>query len=223
MIYKQMFPCETVDVYAIKGSLHKGEDKHYIAGEHVAILTACRMIYTEAKPVLYHNTEFCIHIRDHYWLHLWTKEGYQDMFEVEDYLQEPDSNEWNEWTPWVQDPCSVVPLDNVRNLRLAAECSTGGTAYIYTWTGQIKHTLRAARNIQKLHIDIKPPCEENLNQHTTDFMFELFGNYIKCRGAVTAEMDLVLGSHDFDSGSYYEMLENFKGSVSPRDVVSIAG
>jgi hypothetical protein len=213
MIYKQMFPCGRVDVYAIKGSLHKGEDQHYVAGEHVAILTACRMIYIEAKPVLYHSTEFCIHIRDHYWLHLWTKESYKEMFDVEDYVQEPDALEWNELTPWVQDPCSIVPLDNIRILTLAAECSTSVPAYMYTWTGQLKHTLRTASNIQKLHIELKLPEEDSPDQHTTNFMFELFGYYIRCRGPVTAEMDLALGSTEFDSESYYKMLDKFKGYV----------
>lgn len=154
---------------------------------------------------------FCIHIRDHYWLHFWDNDHYEDTFEVEDYLEEPHASLWAQWNPWLQDPPSIVPLDNVRILTLAAECSTGGVACNYTWTGQFKHTLRAASNVQKLHIELKIPYEESPDQRTTDFMFELFEYHIKCRGTVTAEMELALGSTKFDSGSYYRMLDHYKG------------
>jgi len=211
MIYSHMFPVDKLDVYAIKGSLHKAEHARHDTGAHLAILNTCRAIYTEAKPVLYNNTEFVIHIRDHYWLHFYDNELYEEMFDVDDYLQEPVTHDWNEGNPWLQDSCSIVPLDNVRNLTLAAECSTGRSEYCYTWTGQIKHTLRSASNIRKLHIKLKLPFEKSLLQYTTDFMFELLEYHIKCRGPVTAEMDLALGSTKFDSGSYYKMLDSFKG------------
>lgn len=211
LIYRQMFPRDKLDVYAIKGSLHKAEHVHHVASDHLAILTTCRTIYTEAKPVLYVNTEFCLHIRDHYWLHFWDTEHYEETFDVEDFLEEPLSSQWNQWNPWLQDLRSIVPLDNVRILTLAVECSTGGPACNYTWTGQFKHSLRAASNIQKLHIELKIPYEESPDQQTTDFMFELFEYHIKCRGTVTAEMELALGSTDFDSASYYRMLDHYKG------------
>jgi len=211
MIYNHMFPVDKLDVYAIKGSLHRAEDAHHGAADHLAILKTCRAIYTEAKPILYNNTEFVIHIRDHYWLHFYDNEDYEEMFNVDDYLQEPQPYDWNELETWLQDSCSIVRLDNVRNLTLAAECSTGRSEYCYTWTGQIKHTLRSASNIRKLHIKLKLPFEKSLLQYTTDFMFELLEYHIKCRGPVTAEMDLALGSTKFDSGSYYKMLDSFKG------------
>jgi len=211
LIYKQMFSRDKLDVYAIKGSLHKTEHVDHVASDHLAILTTCRTIYAEAKPVLYNNTEFCIHIRDHYWLHFWDNEHYEDVFEVEDYLEEPHSSLWAQWNPWLQDPRSIVPLDNVRILTVAAECSTSDSACNYTWTGQLKHTLRAASNIRKLHIELKVPYEESPDQQTTNFMLELFEYHIKCRGTVTAEMELALGSVKFDSASYYRMLDHFKG------------
>ena len=211
MIYKQMFPRDELDVYAVKGSLHKAEHVDHVASDHLSILTTCRTIYNEAKPVLYNNTEFCVHIRDHYWLHFWDNEHYEEMFDVEDYLEEPHASLWAQWNPWLQDPHSIVPLDNVRILTLAAECSTGGVACNYTWTGQLKHTLRTASNIQRLHIKLKVPYEEGPDQRTTNFMFELFEYHIKCRGTVTAEMELALGSTKFDSASYYKMLDHYKG------------
>jgi hypothetical protein len=210
LIYMQMFPRDKLDVYAIKGSLHKAEHVNHVAGDHPAILTICRTIYTEAKPVLYNNTEFCIHIRDHYWLHFWDIDHYEDVFEVEDYLEEPHSSHWAQWNPWLQDPRSIVPLDNVRILTLAVECSTNSSACNNTWTGQFKHSLRAASNIQKLHIELKNPYEESPNQHTTNSMFQLFEYHVKCRGTVTAEMELVLGSTKFDSAGYYRMLDHYK-------------
>lgn len=142
-----MFPRDKLDVYAIKGSLHKVEHMDHVADDHLAILTTCRAIYAEAKPVMYSNTEFCVHIRDHYWLQFWDNEYYDDVFEAEDYLEEPHSALWAQWNPWLQDPRSIVPLDNVRILTVAAECSTGGSACNYTWTGQFKQNLRAASNI----------------------------------------------------------------------------
>ena len=42
-------------------------------------------------------------------------------------------------------------------------------------------------------------------------MLEHFVHHIKCNGTVTAEMNLALGALDFDSGSYYKMLDRFKG------------
>ncbi|KAM0709679.1 hypothetical protein Q7P35_003719 [Cladosporium inversicolor] len=213
LIYTQMFPRDRLDVYAIKGSLHKAEHVHHVAGDHLAMLTTCRTIYTEAELVLYENTEFCLHIRDHYWLHFWDTEHYEETFEVEDYLEEPHSYLWAQWNPWLQDLRSIVPLDNVHILTLAVECSTGGSACSSTWTGQFKHSLRAASKIQKLHIELKNPYEESPHQQTTNFMFELFEYHINCRGTVTAEMDLVLGSTKFDSASYYRMLDHFKGQV----------
>jgi hypothetical protein len=213
LIYKQMFPRDKFDVYAIKGSLHKAADVHHIAGDHVAILTTCRTIYIEAKPVLYSNTEFCIHVRNQYWLHLWSTEIYEETFEVEDFLDEPQSGEWNGYNPWLQEPRSIVPIDNVRTLTLAIECSAGASSHDWTWTGQLRHTLRGASNIQKLHIRIKDPYEDHQFQATTDLMMGILGQCIRCRGVVTAELDLALGSENFDSRSYYKMLDGFKGWV----------
>lgn len=211
LIYKQMFPPDKVDVYAIQGSLRKAEDAHYDAGDHVAVLTACCTIYIEAKPILYSNTEFCVHIRAHYWLHIWTIEEYDEIFDVDDFLEEPMPNQWIERNPWLQDPRSIVPVDNVRTLTLAIECSTSLTSHNWTWTGQIRHTFRGASNIQKLHIELKDPFEDYPDQQAADLMLGMLGKYVKCRGTVTAEMDLALGSKKFDSGSYYKMLDGFKG------------
>lgn len=65
-----MFPRDKLDVYAITGSLHKAEDAHHVAGDHVGVFATCRTIYAEVKSVLYANTKFCIQIRDQYWLHI---------------------------------------------------------------------------------------------------------------------------------------------------------
>jgi hypothetical protein len=219
MIYNEMFPVEEFDIYAIRGSLHKAEHGRHVAGKHVAVLTACRTIYTEAKPVLYNNTEFCIRFRNFYWLHIWNADLYEESFEVEDYLDEPLSNEWIESNPWLEDPRSIVPVDNIRKLTLAIECNMNSVAHSYTWTAQIKHTLRTASNIQKLHISIGDIPEDTPCQHSTDRMLALLGQYIKCRGPVTAEMDLALGSKVFDSGSYYKMLDGFKGYVMIQGIL----
>lgn len=216
LIYQQMFPCERVDIYAITGSLHKKENARYISGGHLAILRTCRTIYTEAKPVLYGNSEFCIHIQDYYWLHMWTRYHYEEVFDVEDFHEEPHPFQWRLRNPWLQDPRSIVPLDNVCVLTLAAECNMGETEHTYTWTGQIKQTLRAASNIQKLHIELRSPNGDELSQDATDLMLEHFANYIRCHGTVTAEMESALGAIEFDSGSYYKMLDRFKGQVLSR-------
>ena len=62
LIYKQVFPRDKPDIYAIKGSLHKAEHVHHVAGDHLSILTTRCIIYIEAEPILYDNTEFCTHI-----------------------------------------------------------------------------------------------------------------------------------------------------------------
>ena len=210
MIYQQMFPPERVDIYAIKGSLHKTEDASFDAGDYLAILTACRALYAEAKPVLYNNSEFCIHIRDHYWLHMWEPDDIYDMFNVGSYLHEPEPADWIECNPWLQDPCSIVPVTNIRVLTLVVECSTSMTAYNYTWTGQMKRSFLEASSVQKLHIEFKTTQGYTPSQHATDLMFGDLGRCIRCRGTVTAEMDLALGSTNFNTRSYYRMLDGFK-------------
>lgn len=66
MIYEHMFLLDVFKVYAINGKLHKAADAHHLAGDYTTILTTCRAIYTEAKPVLYTNMEFIIHVKDDY-------------------------------------------------------------------------------------------------------------------------------------------------------------
>jgi hypothetical protein len=162
-----MFPPDEFDVYAIKGSLHKAEWPHHVPGDHVAILATCRTIYTEAKAILYYNTTFCIHLRDQYWLHERTQmwydpDEYLEEFGLESVLDEPNSDDWIEHKPWLQDPHSIVPVSNIRSLSLDIECNTKMTAQKPTWTGQLKHTLRGASNIRKLYIALINPEDGNL-------------------------------------------------------------
>jgi hypothetical protein len=44
-----MFPHEKLQIYVIKGQLHKALDSKYPAGDHVAALSTCRALYTEGK------------------------------------------------------------------------------------------------------------------------------------------------------------------------------
>lgn len=86
-----------------------------------------------------------------------------------------------------------------------------------TWTAQLRHNLREAANIQKLHISLQAPHDLRAaiasSLRNTDATLEILGQDLKCGtgGTVTGEMDLQLGSIDFDSTSYYKMLAVFKG------------
>lgn len=136
---------------------------------------------------------------------------YEQTFEVEHYLEEPQTYEWSIYNPWLLKPGSIIPIVDVHNLTLVIECSTSLTAYYYTWTAQFRHALRAASKIRKLHIELKNSYEVAPFQAATDLVLDSLGQYLKCRGTVTAEMELALGSRDFDSRSYYRMLDGFKG------------
>jgi hypothetical protein len=205
-----MFPTDKMHIYAVRGSLHKAEDKHPVAGDYVAILATCRTIYTEAKPVLYAHTEFCIHFWDYYWLHYWTPADYVENFEVEDDM-EPDSNDWTEYNPWLENSRSIVPINNVRFLSLNIVATTNAQARKWTWTGQLKHTLREARHIEKLHIALDCPSDLEFDQDETNETMRIVGRTMKCGGIVTGNMSLLLGSAGFASASYYQMLAGLKG------------
>lgn len=211
--YKQMFPLDEVNIYAVQGSLHKSEDAHHIAGDHVAILATCRTIYTEAKPILYNQTKFCIHMRDQFWLNFWDCAAYEAKFST-DASVTPKTEEWTEYNPWLQDPRSIVPVRNIRNLSFDIECGTTSIGRQWTWTAQLKHTLLEATNIAKLHIALRPPFDDNdmtLDQHETDLILESLKQTVKCRGTVTGELALSLGNDKFDPKSYFKMLAGYKG------------
>lgn len=207
-----MFPKEKVNLYAINGSLHKAEDAHHIAGEHIAILATCRVVYDEAKPIFYNRTEFCIHTRDEYWLNLWGIEQYVEVFGAEHDLDPPDPDSWNEHNPWLQDPRSIVPVSNIRILTLDMECSTGASPRRWTWTAQLRYTLKCATNITRLHITLKPPYDqERFAQGETDIALEILGQAVRCGGIVTADMSLSLGSMGFNSDGYWRFLAGLRG------------
>jgi hypothetical protein len=206
-----MFPTSKIDVYAIKGSLHKAEDAYTVAGDHVAILSTCRAIYTEAKPVLYANTEFRIHVQDRYWLHLWPSETYFERFGVDDEDVEADPSLWIELNPWLGNPRSIVPLNIVRVLSLNIEANISVEGKKWTWTGQLKHTLREARHLEKLQIILNCEPELGFDQDETNKTLRTIGQIVKCGGAVTGKMSLVLGAYGFASASYYQMLAELKG------------
>lgn len=52
LIYKQMFPQDTIDVYAVKSTLHKAKDARCTAEDYVGILATCRTVQAESEPVL---------------------------------------------------------------------------------------------------------------------------------------------------------------------------
>lgn len=49
LIYEKMFPPEALDIYAVRGNLHRTMQQQYTAGKYVAALATCRMIYNEGK------------------------------------------------------------------------------------------------------------------------------------------------------------------------------
>lgn len=58
LIYEELFaPC-TINTHATREHPQKDLKGAYTRGNAAAILATCRTIYTEAKPVLYDNTEF---------------------------------------------------------------------------------------------------------------------------------------------------------------------
>lgn len=61
LIYELVFPPCRIDLYGAATGFRRGR---YNNNRHAALLAACRTIYTEAKPVLYENTEF--HVRCKY-------------------------------------------------------------------------------------------------------------------------------------------------------------
>ena len=61
LIYELVFPPCRIDLYGAATGFRRGRDNH---NRHPALLAACCTICTEAKPVLYENTEF--HVRCKY-------------------------------------------------------------------------------------------------------------------------------------------------------------
>lgn len=49
ILYKMMFPPEKLDVYAIRGDLHRTMHQQFTAGNYVAALATCRTIYKEGE------------------------------------------------------------------------------------------------------------------------------------------------------------------------------
>jgi hypothetical protein len=205
-----MFPTEPISVHAIRGRLHKLENEHIDAGDHVAILATCRTIYEEAKPVLYTNIEFVMYVQDQYWLHFFSPEDYTFVFEVDEDM-EPDLNDWTTQNPWLENPRSVIPLDNVRLLALVIEANASAEGRQWTWTEQLKHTLHEARHIQKLHIALECSSEEGFDQNETDETLRIVGETLRCSGTITGNMHTSAGSAGFASASYYHMLAGFGG------------
>lgn len=138
LIYEQMFPLDEVNVYAVKGSLHKAEDAHHTAGDHVRILATCRLFYTEGMPILYTNTDFHIHIRDEYWWPFFPSNS-PDFYRIRDRgaISEPNPAEWLANTKWLQDPRSIVPLNNVRTLSLDIALSNSTAPHREDGHGQV--------------------------------------------------------------------------------------
>lgn len=210
MIYEQMFTPDKVDVYAIEGTLHKAEEAHHPAGEYVGILATCRTIHAESTPVLYHQTEFCIHIKDCYWLHFMDNLTYEQVY-LREWHQKPRQKQWLSKNPWLQDPRSVVSLENVRKLSLQLEVSGRTAAKRDTWTPLLKHKLYNATNIRFLHIKVQAIHGQRLNQGQTDHTFGTIGQTIRCPGIVSGELDPWLAASDFNPSSYYRMLAAYGG------------
>jgi hypothetical protein len=200
MIYEQMFLPDQVTVYAIDGSLHKSADAHYAAGDYTGILATCRILYAEAQPILYANTEFNIRVRDRLSMALWPE---ADAREICGVLYESSAD-------WLDSPRSIVPVNQARVLTLTVETSTGARARSGTWTQDFIDTLHGISDLQKLHIALTASASMRLRQRATDIVLGTIAQTIKCKGTVTAEMDPSLGSN-FDSASYYRMLAVFGG------------
>lgn len=209
MIYEQMFTPDKFDVYAIEDTLHKVQEPHHSAGNYVGILATCRTICAEATAVLYHNTEFCIHIKDCYWLHFMDKGIYEQIYH-RDWNQKPRQRQWISQNPWLQDPRSVVSINNVRNLSLHVEVNGRPAARREMWTPLLKRALLSAANIRSLHITLKA-ARLFLDQDHIDHTLAVIGQTVQCRGVVTAEMDPWLGASDYIPSSYYRMLAFYGG------------
>jgi hypothetical protein len=199
-IFDQMFLPDTIIAYAINGSLHKAADGHHVAGGYIGLLATCRTIYTEAKPFLYANTEFNIHVRDRLSNYLWPK---ADARKICGVLYGRSAN-------WLDNPRSIVPVNQARVLTLTMETSTGVRARSKTWTQDLINTLNGISDLQKLHIALRASNPMPLSQRATDLVLSTVAQTIKCNDTVTAEMDPSLGSN-FDSAGYYRMHAVFGG------------
>lgn len=216
-----MFPPDKFNLYAIKGTLHREEKARHCAGDYAGILTTCRTVYAESEPVLYTNTEFCIHIRDHYWLHFMDEVHYENLF-GRDCDKKPGRKQWVAENPWLQNPRSIVSLDQVRKLCLRVELSTSAEAVRWTWTNQLRHTLRDASNIQTVHIMLENIDDVvffalDFDQEQTDHALWIIGETMQCAGTVTAALGNLLGSIDFKPASYHRMLAVLGGYVPAPD------
>lgn len=223
LIYEKMFPPGRFHVYAIKGTLHRKQKARHSAGDYTGILSTCRTVHAESEPVLYTNTEFCIHVRDHYWLHLMDEAHYENVFGRPRY-HKPGRKQWLAGNPWLRNPRSIVSLDKVRKLCLKIEVSTSAEAVRWTWTNQLRHTLRNASDIQTLHIrlgDIEDIdvifFDLDIDQDQTDHVLWIIGETMQCAGTVTAALDHLPGSVDFQPASYYRMLTVLGGYVPAPD------
>jgi hypothetical protein len=203
MIYEQMFPCDKVNVFAINKVLHKSLDAHYVAGNYTAILATCRTIYADAQPVFYNNTVFDIQVKNRYWKDDWEEADAKEVLGV-NWASPP--------YDWLENTHSLVPAKQVRRLTLSVEVSStepGETDE--TWTEQFKNELRGVSSLQSLHICLKANPDEQMDQDETDRVLQIIAQTVKCGGAMAGEMDLSLGSMDFDSTQYHHMLAHFGG------------
>lgn len=210
MIYEQMFSPDKIDVFAIEGTLHKAPETRHSASNYVGILATCRTICNESTPVLYQKTEFRIHIKDCYWLHPMDYTTYEQVYHRK-WNQKPRPSQWLANNSWLQDPCSVVPINNARNLSLHVAVNGRATGAQETWTPLLRRNFLSATNIQSLHIKMQAIHGTRLDQSQTDLTLGVIGQVIQCRGTVTAEIVSWLGASDYDPSSYYRMLAGYGG------------
>lgn len=179
MIYNYLFASRTVNIVLVDATLRQ-------AGSSIkrptGILMTCHLIYAEAKPVLYANTEFCIDVSS------------RVIRRVERGLR---------YSPL------TIPVDSIYFMTLSVEVTTdaellGQTSYLE----KVSAAVKGATNAKRLHmIFFSLSGLKKKQNHIDHVMWEL--KSISPAGSVTAFVMPTLRS--FDSSSYFYMLTMHEG------------
>lgn len=214
MIYERVFRRTAFNIYVIKGTLRKKRGAKHRSSKYLGILTTCRVVHAECKPIFYNNTTFRLHIKDRFW-HEFMNCDTNGNFVLESFdcyrNQEPELDLWLAKNHWLQDSRSIVPIENARRLFLEVEPNRNTVGRQWTWTESLKQTFREASHIQFLHISLEITDSLGFDQIQTDRTLRVIREAIHCGGIVTGRMNPELGSVGFNSMNYYRLLASYHG------------
>jgi len=210
IIYKLVFPPGKTNLFSVRDHLklarqprrYPGPNKLWSFGrDYIALMTTCRAIHEEAKPILYENTEFVIHcswdpVPERHMIyfvgsHQWDSWRYEDLPEIDVFLHL--RHAWS---------ISI-------NVRISKNRDSERKDL---WMHQLPSEISGVIKLRKLHISVESErgAHHRAIQVPAHKAMSLLER-IRCDCPVTATMGVSLGAAGFRSASYYAMLSALNG------------